>query len=132
MGTFRFKSDLRNHCAIVQPRLYDCAMVTQITLVRSGMGTSPFTSSVCLSTQVECTGTGTSRAGLVETCRRSAGRTGLSESNRLSCILMALVIASFKGLTWFVGETCLRWRLHSRDSEDAAPKAPCSTFPGPL
>ena len=31
-GTFRLKSDLRNHCAIVQPRLYDCAMVTQITL----------------------------------------------------------------------------------------------------
>ena len=29
---FRVKSDLRNHCAIVQPRLYDCAMVTQITL----------------------------------------------------------------------------------------------------
>ncbi len=25
------KSDLRNHCAIVQPRLYDSAMVTQIT-----------------------------------------------------------------------------------------------------
>ncbi len=32
MGTFRFKSDLRNHQAIVQPRLYDCLMVTQITL----------------------------------------------------------------------------------------------------
>ncbi len=30
MGTFRFKNDLRDHCAIVQPRLYDCAMVTQI------------------------------------------------------------------------------------------------------
>ncbi len=29
---FRVKSDLRNHCAIVQPRLYDSAMVTQITL----------------------------------------------------------------------------------------------------
>ena len=29
---FRVKSDLRNHCAIVHPRLYDCAMVTQITL----------------------------------------------------------------------------------------------------
>ncbi len=31
---FRVKSDLRNHCAIVQPRLYDSAiimMVTQIT-----------------------------------------------------------------------------------------------------
>ena len=26
------KSDLRNHCAIAQPRLYDSAMVTQITL----------------------------------------------------------------------------------------------------
>ena len=26
------KSDSRNHCAIVQPRVYDCAMVTQITL----------------------------------------------------------------------------------------------------
>jgi hypothetical protein len=26
------KSDLRNHQAIVQPRLYDCLMVTQITL----------------------------------------------------------------------------------------------------
>jgi hypothetical protein len=25
------KSDLRNHCAIVQPRLYDSAVVTQIT-----------------------------------------------------------------------------------------------------
>ncbi len=34
MGTFHFKSDLRtsNHQAIVQPRLYDCLMVTQITL----------------------------------------------------------------------------------------------------
>ena len=32
MGTFRFKSDSRNHQAIVQPRLYDCLMVTQITL----------------------------------------------------------------------------------------------------
>ncbi len=29
---FRVKSDLRNHCAIVQPRLYDSAMVTPITL----------------------------------------------------------------------------------------------------
>ncbi len=29
---FRVKSDLRSHCAIVQPRLYDSAMVTQITL----------------------------------------------------------------------------------------------------
>ena len=26
------KSDLRNHQAIIQPRLYDCLMVTQITL----------------------------------------------------------------------------------------------------
>ncbi len=34
VGTFRFKSDLRNHCAIVQPRLYDGAMATQITLSR--------------------------------------------------------------------------------------------------
>ena len=25
-GTFRFKNDLRNHCAIVQPRLYDSAL----------------------------------------------------------------------------------------------------------
>ncbi len=30
------KSDLRNHCAIVQPRLYDSAMVTQITLKTEG------------------------------------------------------------------------------------------------
>jgi hypothetical protein len=29
---FRTKSDLRNHQAIVQPRLYDYLMVTQITL----------------------------------------------------------------------------------------------------
>ena len=29
---FRVKNDLRNHCAIVQPRLYDSAMVTQIIL----------------------------------------------------------------------------------------------------
>ena len=45
MGTFRFKSDLRNHQAIVQPRLcdcmmvtrlYDCLMVTQITLKTEG------------------------------------------------------------------------------------------------
>jgi hypothetical protein len=28
------KSDLRNHQAIVQPRLYDCLVVTQITLPR--------------------------------------------------------------------------------------------------
>ena len=27
---FRTKSDLRNHQAIIQPRLYDCLMVTQI------------------------------------------------------------------------------------------------------
>ncbi len=32
MGTFRFKSDLRNHQAIVQPRLYDSLVVTQMTL----------------------------------------------------------------------------------------------------
>jgi hypothetical protein len=31
---FRVKSDLRNHQAIVQPRLYDCLMVTQIALNR--------------------------------------------------------------------------------------------------
>ncbi len=30
------KSDLRNHQAIVQPRLYDCLMVTQITLKTEG------------------------------------------------------------------------------------------------
>ena len=36
MGTFRFKSDLRNHQAIVQPRLYDSLMVTQITLKTEG------------------------------------------------------------------------------------------------
>ena len=30
---FRVESDLRNHQAIVQPRLYDCLMVTQITLI---------------------------------------------------------------------------------------------------
>ncbi len=37
VGTFRFKSDLRNHQAIVQPRLYDSLrlMVTQITLTPS-------------------------------------------------------------------------------------------------
>ncbi len=29
---FRVQSDLRNHQAIVTPRLYDCLMVTQITL----------------------------------------------------------------------------------------------------
>ena len=33
---FRVKSDLRNHQAIVQPRLYDCLMVTQITLKTEG------------------------------------------------------------------------------------------------
>ena len=33
---FRVKSDLRNHRAIVQPRLYDCSMVTQITLKTEG------------------------------------------------------------------------------------------------
>jgi hypothetical protein len=32
---FRVKSDLRNHQAIVQPRLYDGLMVTQITLAHS-------------------------------------------------------------------------------------------------
>ena len=36
MGTFRFKSDLRNHQAIVQPRLYDSLMVRQITLKTEG------------------------------------------------------------------------------------------------
>ncbi len=37
---FRVKSDLRNHQAIVQPRLYnhDCLMVTQITLTAPGQG----------------------------------------------------------------------------------------------
>ncbi len=30
---FNLKSDLRNHQAIVQPRLYDSAMVTQIILL---------------------------------------------------------------------------------------------------
>jgi hypothetical protein len=30
------KSDLRNHQAIVQPRLYDCLMVTQIALKTEG------------------------------------------------------------------------------------------------
>ncbi len=30
------KSDLRSHCAIVQPRLYDSAVVTQITLKTEG------------------------------------------------------------------------------------------------
>ena len=39
MGTFRFKSDLRDHQAIVQPRLYDSLMVTQITLHRCHCGT---------------------------------------------------------------------------------------------
>ena len=33
---FRVKNDLRNHCAIVQPRLYDSAMVTQIILKTEG------------------------------------------------------------------------------------------------
>ena len=33
---FRVKSDLRNHQAIVQSRLYDCLMVTQITLKTEG------------------------------------------------------------------------------------------------
>ncbi len=32
MGTFRLKSDLRNHRTIVRPRSYDGAMVTQVTL----------------------------------------------------------------------------------------------------
>ena len=36
MGTFRFKNDLRNHQAIVQPRLYDSLMVTQIILKTEG------------------------------------------------------------------------------------------------
>jgi hypothetical protein len=34
---FRVKSDLRNHQAIVQPRLYDSLMVTQITLNSKGI-----------------------------------------------------------------------------------------------
>jgi hypothetical protein len=33
---FRVKSDLRSQCAIVQPRFYDSAMVTQITLYPNG------------------------------------------------------------------------------------------------
>ena len=33
VGTFRFKSDLRNHC--VRPWSYGCAMVTQITLTQA-------------------------------------------------------------------------------------------------
>ena len=33
---FRVKSDLRNHQAIVQPRLHDSLMVTQITLKTEG------------------------------------------------------------------------------------------------
>ena len=33
---FRVKSDLRNHQAIVQPRVYDSLMVTQITLKTEG------------------------------------------------------------------------------------------------
>ena len=39
---FRVKSDLRNHQAIVQPRLYDCLimMVTQITLTLKTSGNS--------------------------------------------------------------------------------------------
>ncbi len=32
----QLKSDLRNHQAIVQPRLYYCLMVTQITLKTEG------------------------------------------------------------------------------------------------
>ncbi len=35
------KSDLRNHQAIVQPRLYDCLMVTQITLERKKDKSAP-------------------------------------------------------------------------------------------
>ncbi len=35
------KSDLRNHQAIVQPRLYDCLMVTQITLNTEPHGFDP-------------------------------------------------------------------------------------------
>ena len=43
---FRVKSDLRNHQAIAQPRLYDCLMVTQITLrVPDCHGTWPAASS---------------------------------------------------------------------------------------
>ena len=38
---FRVKSDLRNHQAIVQPRLYDCLMVTQITLNTEPHGFDP-------------------------------------------------------------------------------------------
>ena len=38
---FRVKSDLRNHQAIVQPRLYDSLMVTQITLNTEPHGFDP-------------------------------------------------------------------------------------------
>jgi hypothetical protein len=31
---FRVKNDLRNHRAIVQPRLYDCSMVTQLEITQ--------------------------------------------------------------------------------------------------
>jgi hypothetical protein len=36
--TFRFKGDLRNYQAIAQPRLYDCLMLTQITLLVTKSG----------------------------------------------------------------------------------------------
>jgi hypothetical protein len=43
---FRTKSDLRNHQAIIQPRLYDCLMVTQITLDRQLHSEAPETLAV--------------------------------------------------------------------------------------
>ncbi len=56
MGTFRFKSDLRHHQAIVQARLYDCLMVTQITLFRgpgrSAQRSSSRSSARCLASPV--------------------------------------------------------------------------------
>ena len=38
---FRVKNDLRSHCAIVQPRLYDSAMATQIILNTEPHGFDP-------------------------------------------------------------------------------------------
>ncbi len=43
LSPFAKKSDLRsNHQAIVQPRLYDCLMVTQITLNTEPHGFDPY------------------------------------------------------------------------------------------
>ncbi len=57
------KSDLRNHQGIVQPRLYDSAMVTQITLLLQVLPAPPasahYASSASLSATVaECGGDG--------------------------------------------------------------------------